>query len=104
VGGIPPIFGLAGVRWSRGRFFLDGYSRFAARQDRLSADDLDDPRIPPEGTPGWFTLNLRGGVTLRQSLIVQIACENILDRNYREHGSGVNSPGQNWVISFQMTR
>ena len=104
VGGIPPIFGLAGVRWSRGRFFLDGYSRFAARQDRLSADDLDDPRIPPEGTPGWFTLNLRGGVTLRQSLIVQIACENILDRNYREHGSGVNSPGRNWVISFQMTR
>jgi len=104
VGGIPPIFGLAGVRWSRGRFFLDGYSRFAVRQDRLSADDLDDPRIPPEGTPGWFTLNLRGGVTLRQSLIVQIACENILDRNYREHGSGVNGPGRNWVISFQMTR
>ena len=104
VGGIPPIFGLAGVRWARGRFFLDGYSRFAVRQDRLSADDLDDPRIPPEGTPGWFTLNLRGGVTLRQSLIVQIACENILDRNYREHGSGVNGPGRNWVISFQMTR
>ena len=104
VGGIPPRFGLAGVRWSRGRFFLDGYSRFAARQDRLSVDDLDDPRIPPEGTPGWFTLNLRGGFTFHQSLIVQIACENILDLNYREHGSGVNGPGRNWVISFQMTR
>ena len=104
VGGIPPLFGLAGVRWSRGRLFLDGYSRFSGRQDRLSADDLDDPRIPAEGTPGWFTVNLRGGLTFGHSLIVQVACENILDRNYREHGSGVNSPGRNWVISLQMTR
>ena len=101
VGGIPPLFGLAGIRWSRGRLFLDAFVRFASRQKRLSSDDLDDPRIPAGGTPGWFTVNTRGGVTLRQKFILQISLQNVLDRNYREHGSGMNGPGRNIILSLQ---
>lgn len=102
VGGIPPLFGLAGIRWSRGGLFVDGFTRFALRQEKLSSDDLDDPRIPAGGTPGWFTVNARGGVTLGRNLILQLSLENLLDRNYREHGSGVNGPGRNFVISFHL--
>ena len=100
VGGIPPTFGLAGLRWTQEKITLDAYTRFAAKQDRLSTDDLDDPRIPVGGTPGWATLNCRGSIRLWDRLTVQMALENILDLNYREHGSGVNGPGRNFIISM----
>tara|TARA_Y100000590_G_scaffold424000_1_gene530432 strand:- start:6362 stop:8629 length:2268 start_codon:yes stop_codon:yes gene_type:complete len=100
VGGIPPLFGLAGIRWNRGGLFVDGFVRFASRQERLSSDDLDDPRIPAGGTPGWFTVNVRGGVTIGKSVILQLSLQNMLDRNYREHGSGMNGPGRNLVLSL----
>ncbi len=101
IGGIPPLFGLAGIRWSRARLFLDGFVRFASRQERLSSDDIDDPRIPEGGTPGWFTVNFRWGVTVGQSFILQISLQNVLDQNYREHGSGMNGPGRNLVLSLK---
>ena len=36
------MFGRLGLRWQQKRYWLDGFLRFAAEQDRLSADDLDD--------------------------------------------------------------
>ena len=102
VGGIPPIFGLLGIRLNRGIIFSDYYMRFAGRQDRLSSDDLDDPRIPKKGTPGWFTFNFRGGFYWNKNLILQISLENLFDQNYREHGSGLNAPGRNLIFSIQI--
>lgn len=101
VGGIPPAFGLVGIRWNFHRFHLDGFARFAGRQKRLSSDDLDDPRIPQGGTPAWVTINARSGLEISSSLSVQIALENAADLNYREHGSGINGPGRNFIITLQ---
>lgn len=101
VGGIPPMFGLAGIRWNLHRFYADSYIRFAGKQSRLSSDDLDDPRIPEGGTPMWLTINVRGGLEISNSLSMQVALENVTDLNYREHGSGINGPGRNLIISFQ---
>lgn len=100
VGGIPPAFGLTGFEWRKEWYHVTAYTRFATEQDRLSADDMDDPRIPEGGTPGWYTLNLRGGFPAWDKLNIYLAVENILDLNYREHGSGVNGPGRNFIISM----
>ncbi len=45
--GIPPTHGFAGVRWEpRGaRWWVEGYTRFAATQRRFSANDLEQARI-----------------------------------------------------------
>jgi len=102
VGGIPPLFGVFAVQWRDARTYFDGYLRFAGAQRRLSADDLDDPRIPPGGTPRWYTFNGRVGFQLFRSLNVQLAIENILDFNYREHGSGVNGPGRNFIVGCEL--
>ncbi len=103
VGGVPPTFGRIGIQWERNSIYADLYIRFAAKQDRLSSDDKDDPRIPEGGTPGWYTLNLRLGYEIRNFGHVQFAIENILDRNYREHGSGINSAGRNIILSMQVS-
>jgi outer membrane receptor protein involved in Fe transport len=104
IGGIPPLYGLLGIRYKHARFNLDSYIRFAGQQDRLSDDDLDDLRIPEGGTPGWYTLNLRAHLPLTPHFRLHLGIENILDRNYREHGSGINAPGRNFIISVRFSR
>ena len=116
----PPLNGMLGVRWEppEGQFWGGFFVRGAVKQDRLSHGDIRDPRIPgktPEtaavqfdekgraidaGTPGWFTLNLRGGARLTEYNRLTVALENLLDKRYREHGSGVNAPGFNVIVSL----
>ncbi|MFC1724840.1 TonB-dependent receptor domain-containing protein [candidate division KSB1 bacterium] len=101
VGSIPPIFGLAGLKYSRETYFINFFMRFASKQDRLSSDDLDDPRIPEGGTPAWHTFNIRYGKNLKKHIFLRLSLENILDLNYREHGSGINGPGRNFIFSIE---
>lgn len=101
VGGIPPSFGILGLKWDTETYYFDFYMRFATKQDRLSADDKDDPRIPEGGTPGWRIFNLRTGFNFLDFTNLQFAVENIFDYNYREHGSGVNGPGRNFIVSLE---
>ncbi|HES59555.1 MAG TPA: TonB-dependent receptor [Caldithrix sp.] len=103
IGGIPPLFGLFGIQYRHNKYKADLYTRFAAKQDRLSADDMDDPRIPNGGTPPWQTYNFRLNYQISAFLNAQFAVENILDYNYREHGSGMNGPGRNFIISIGIT-
>jgi hemoglobin/transferrin/lactoferrin receptor protein len=100
IGGIPPAFGKLGLKWKRGKYLLEAFSRFAFKQDRLSEDDMDDERIPREGTPAWYTYNVRAGYDPVSMLSLKFAVENILDYNYREHGSGINAPGRNFIFSL----
>ncbi len=43
--------------------------------------------------PGFATFNVRGGLRLGEGSNVTVIVENILDRNYRTMGSGVDAPG-----------
>jgi outer membrane receptor protein involved in Fe transport len=73
--------------------------RFAGAQRRLSLRDRDDPRIDPSGTPGWYTISVRLGVQLLERLGLRALVDNLLDRRYREHGSGIDAAGENAVLS-----
>jgi hemoglobin/transferrin/lactoferrin receptor protein len=44
-------------------------------------------------TPGFFVLGLRGGLHLGANLDLSVLADNLTDRNYRWHGSGVDAPG-----------
>ena len=64
---------------------------FASRQTRLAPGDLTDVRIPAGGTPGFLTFNARGGVTINRTLQVTLGLENLTNRTYRTHGSGIDA-------------
>ena len=99
---VPPLNGRAGLLvrpWAGVE--LDGYALFAAEQDRLSDRDVGDPRIDPDGTPGWTTWNLRAAWRPRAGLELELLFENMLDKRYREHGSGIDARGFNGVLSVR---
>jgi outer membrane receptor protein involved in Fe transport len=115
----PPPNATLGVRWEPldAPYWADVFARGAAKQNRLSNGDIRDPRVPgltrdrdevtfdengaavDAGTPGWITLNARVGSTFRGASRVTLAVENLFDRRYRWHGSGVDAPGRNFVVS-----
>lgn len=97
---IPPLFGKAGVSWrARTNLSLETYAMYATRQERLSVTDRSDPRINPEGTAGWATVNARVAWQAGDRFAVALRVENLGDRRYREHGTGLDEPGRNFVLT-----
>ncbi|MEX2262007.1 MAG: TonB-dependent receptor [Bryobacteraceae bacterium] len=61
----------------------------------------NDSRVPLYvSTAGWAAVSLRSGIPLSERWQAAAALENVLDRNYRFHGSGVDAPGINAYLSL----
>ena len=98
---IPPINGQLGVEYFiNENWRIEPYVMFAGHQDRLSPRDVRDPRINPLGTTGWGTLNVLLDWQATESLQLGLRLENLGDKAYREHASGIDAAGRNvglWV-------
>lgn len=64
----------------------------------------DGTRVPLyTRTPGFVSLNLRAGFALMRNLDATVAVINLLDRNYRVHGSGIDAPGRNLFFGMSLS-
>ena len=108
----PPLNGIIGIQWEpvNTPYWATLFVRGAAEQRRLNRSDIRDPRIqgatrdPAEvafdasgyaidaGTPGWWTLNVRGGVRIFDYTRLTLTLENLLDQRYRPHGLWYKCP------------
>jgi hemoglobin/transferrin/lactoferrin receptor protein len=99
-GRIPPLNGRVSFSYDARRdYLLEGWVRFASEQDRLSARDVRDVRIDPEGTPGWVVIGMRAQKEFGQNWWLSLTLDNLLDQRYRNHGSGLDAPGRNVMFS-----
>jgi hemoglobin/transferrin/lactoferrin receptor protein len=97
---IPPLMGSLALRYQPAiHVWVEPIVRWADAQRHLSARDRDDTRIDPNGTSGWITFGVRGAITLR-TVILNISLINLNDVAYKEHGSGVYSPGRGVVVTL----
>ncbi|UCE05659.1 MAG: TonB-dependent receptor [bacterium] len=102
---IPPFMVMGAIQYlPTNKISLEGFIRTATRQDRLSSRDKDDSRIPPGGTPGWTTLNFRWSSQIIVGLNMNLIFENVFDATYKEHESGIYSPGRSLVIGLRYER
>lgn len=70
------------------------------KADRLSTRDKgDSQRIPNLGTPSYTVWNLSTGYEVSSQLLLGFQVNNMLDKNYRVHGSGQNEAGRNFIGS-----
>jgi len=98
---MPPFNGRVGLRYELNELLVfEPYIVFADSQMRLSPRDIRDVRINPEGTSGWLTANL--GASWKPNAIwrVKVSLENLFDKQYRHHGSGIDAIGRNFSLSF----
>ncbi len=103
---IAPLYGKTGLNTTlkkyRGEFFVlyNGWKRLKDF-NKVGEDNLQ--YATPNGSPAWYTLNARVSYQFNSILQVQVALENILDRNYRVFASGISAPGRNLMLTVRGT-
>lgn len=99
---MPPLNGNASVKYSLKRYYLISELTWASKQDRLAKGDQDDNRIPKGGTPGWKVWNTFAGYQYKK-LQVRLSLQNILNEDYRTHGSGINGVGRSVLTELNLS-
>jgi|UniRef100_UPI00378394A4 hemoglobin/transferrin/lactoferrin receptor protein len=95
LGKIAPLNAFGGVRWQSrdSRFWTELVCLTYGEAARLNtSDQADTSRIPPNGTPSFWLVSLRGGCKVNDHLILTASLDNLLNQTYRYHGSGSNEP------------
>lgn len=100
---IPPFNGNVLLRYEFSpRLWNQLSATFARRQHRLSPGDLNDPRIPPGGTPGFAALHWSVGWQPSRREQWLLSLENLGDKAYKTHGSGLFAPGRSVTLSYRL--
>lgn len=101
---MPPAFGTVRAHWKPAmamKPWMELSLQSAAAQRKLSADDIADAYIGPDGTPGFQVLSARAGATL-SFVRVRAAVENITNEAFRLHGSQIDRPGREFVLGAEV--
>jgi hemoglobin/transferrin/lactoferrin receptor protein len=94
---IPPFNGRVTGTYKKNKWFATTEFQFASKQNRLAQGDKDDNRIGVNGTAGWHVINVFAGYKL-STFHFNIGLQNLLNKDYRTHGSGINGVGRSgWL-------
>ncbi len=101
---IPPVFGKVSFKAHKNNLcgeFVVNYSGWKRLEDYNVFGEDNINYATEYGMPAWYTLNIRLGYQLSKSLNLQIACENMLDQNYRVFASNISAPGRNFIVTLR---
>ncbi len=101
---IPPMFGMTSVKFETKKFKAEVYARYNGwkhLEDYSASGEDNLPQATVDGTPSWYTLNLRTAYQVNKILNVQVGMENIMDRYYRHFASGISASGRNLIVSLR---
>ena len=98
---IPPFNGRLLLNYHKANWQAGLEQLFAGKQGRLAQGDKDDNRIAKGGTAGWHVINMYGGYVAHK-YAVRIGFQNILNKDYRTHGSGINGMGRSAWMALQI--
>ena len=101
---IPPVFGKVSMVYTVGKMRAElfmNYSGWKRLADYNMAGEDNFAYATPYGMPSWATVNARVNYNISRQLALQIACENILDQNYRNYASNISAPGRNFIVTLR---
>lgn len=102
---IPPLFGKVSIKYQKKGWITEAFANYSAWKRyadyNLLGEDNYAFALEGLGMPSWYTLNVRISYAFSKNLSLQLACENILDRNYRSFASNISAPGRNFIITLR---
>jgi hemoglobin/transferrin/lactoferrin receptor protein len=101
---IAPLFGRLGFTYTQKGFKAEFFSNFAGAKLLKNYNLVGEDNFnyaTPEGMPAWYTCNVRLNYQFNKLLGMQVACENILDQNYRVFASNISAPGRNFIVTLR---
>jgi hemoglobin/transferrin/lactoferrin receptor protein len=101
---IPPVFGKFSLNYQVNKFkteFFVNYSGWKRIEDYNLVGEDNFAFATASGMPSWYTLNLRVNYVFNKYASLQVACENILDHNYRNFASNISAPGRNFIVTLR---
>ncbi len=96
---IPPLFGYVNIQYQKKKYWAKLFFQLAGKQQRLAAGDISDNRIGRLGTPGWSVINISNGFNFKK-IDINLTLQNVLDKDYKFHGSGINGVGRSLILEF----
>ncbi|MEM7298442.1 MAG: TonB-dependent receptor, partial [Bacteroidota bacterium] len=100
-----PLFGKTSVTFQQNRLRSEFYVEFNSNRDRSDIPVSEIDRKPylytDDGTPGWYTLNLKSSYQASDILNINFGVENIMDMHYRPYTSGISAPGRNFILALR---
>lgn len=101
---IPPVIGKTSIEYEYKKlntsvnFMYNGWKKL----DKYNTDGEDNEQYATaDGMPAWVTANWNGSYSFTKQIQLQLAVENILDRNYRYFASGFSAPGRNFIVALR---
>lgn len=99
---ILPLHGRVTLRYEPGETWgFAAWAAASASQERLSARDVRDTRIDPGGTPGWATAGFSATWLPGKGWQLVAGVDNVFDKRYRSHGSGLDAAGRNFSMTVR---
>lgn len=100
-----PIFGKFALVYKKKKlrsvFFIDYNTNRNPEDIPISEFERKPYLYTVQGTPGWYTLNIKSSYQINEFLVANVALENILDKHYRPYTSGISAPGRNLIVSLR---
>jgi hemoglobin/transferrin/lactoferrin receptor protein len=101
---IPPIFGRTALKFNKNKFQIEVFSLYNGWKKiaNYNPEGEDNQQYATaEGMPSWWTINFRSSFQMSKKFQIQAACENILDKNYRNFASGISNAGRNFIVTLR---
>ncbi len=99
---VPPLNGRLLLNYTAKQFKLQIEYLSAGSQTRLAQGDKLDNRIQAGGTPAWNIINIYTNYYFEKNSI-HCGLGNLLNKDYRTHGSGINGIGRNLYLAVRFS-
>lgn len=102
---IPPAFGRIGLQYNTNKFRSELFTNFNGWKhiEEYSTSGEDNAQYAPaKGMPSWYTINLRLGYEFNTVVALQGGIDNLMDVQYRQFASGINSSGRNLFLTIRL--
>jgi hemoglobin/transferrin/lactoferrin receptor protein len=101
---IPPVIGKTSIGYEYKKLNTSVYFMYNGwkKLDKYNTDGEDNEQYATaDGMPAWVTANWNGSYNFTKQIQLQLAVENIMDRNYRYFASGFSAPGRNFIVALR---